>query len=120
MAETSVTTQLRRGVIGPCILALLSERSRYGLELVSELNAAGQLLSSQGTIYPLMNRLSEAGMVTSSWKLSDSERPRRYYEITDLGRGELLEFRAEWAHFSAAVTGILTVDTHSSLTGVGR
>jgi PadR family transcriptional regulator, regulatory protein PadR len=104
------TTELRRGVLGPCVLALLSERPRFGLELVRDLSRADGLLTSQGTVYPLLNRLRDAGWVTSRWKHEDDQRPRRYYSITDQGRDHLAAFRAEWAAFAAAVDAVLYVD----------
>lgn len=96
--------------MGPCILALLETGPRYGLELVKELDAIGQLLSSQGTVYPLLNRLHDAGSVTSYWEMSDTERPRRYYQITDAGRSELGAFRQEWARFSASVDSLFALN----------
>jgi PadR family transcriptional regulator PadR len=108
MTESSSSTQLRRGVVGPCILALLSTGPRYGLQLVKELDAVGQLLSSQGTVYPLLNRLSEAGLVDSYWELSESERPRRYYRLTDAGRDELAIFEQDWSRFAGSVNSLLS------------
>ena len=67
----------------------------------------GQLLSSQGTVYPLLNRLHDAGLVTSYWEVSDSERPRRYYQITDAGRRELETFQDDWERFSGSVSTLL-------------
>ena len=110
MVETTSSassTQLRRGVIGPCILALLATGPRYGLQLVKELHASGQLLSSQGTVYPLLGRLHDSGYVTSFWELSESERPRRFYQLTDLGRQELASFQTYWAQFSGSVSALL-------------
>lgn len=100
-------TQLRRGVVGPCILALLADGPRYGLQLGRELESAGELLTSQGTLYPLLNRLSEAQLVTSRWELAEAERPRRYYEITEAGRRELAEFRRDWSAFAGSVSDLL-------------
>jgi PadR family transcriptional regulator PadR len=114
MVNALTSTQLRRGVVGPCILALLSTAPRYGLQLVKELDSVGQLLSSQGTVYPLLNRLHEAGLVSSYWEVSDSERPRRYYEITTAGRRELSEFRDDWAQFAGAVSTLLASTTELS------
>ena len=108
MADASTTAQFRRGVVGPCILALLASGPRYGLQLVKELDDVGQLLSSQGTIYPLLNRLYETGLVSSRWELGESERPRRYYEITDAGRRELSAFREDWAQFTGAVSDLMS------------
>jgi PadR family transcriptional regulator PadR len=107
MEDSSTATQLRRGVAGPCILALLESGPRYGLEIVKELDAAGQLLTSHGTVYPLLGRLSDAGWLTSEWQVSDGERPRRYYALTTAGRSELGTFRDEWARFSTAVDQLL-------------
>jgi PadR family transcriptional regulator, regulatory protein PadR len=100
-------TELRRGVLGPCVLALLDERPRFGLELVRELAATGGLLTSDGTVYPLLSRLREAGLVTSEWQDSAGERARRYYFITDEGRDQLKAFRADWTDFAATVREVL-------------
>ena len=107
------TTELRRGVLGPCVLALLAERPRFGLELVRDLSRADGLLTSEGTVYPLLNRLRDAGLVTSRWIHDDQTRPRRYYSITDEGREHLEEFRAGWSAFTAAVDGVLGIGTDS-------
>jgi hypothetical protein len=55
MDGRSESTELRRGVLGPCVLALLAERPRFGLELVRDLSKADGLLTSEGTVYPLLN-----------------------------------------------------------------
>ena len=107
MPENPLTSQLRRGVVGPCILALLSSGPRYGLQLVTELNDIGELLTSQGTVYPLMNRLHELGLVTSYWETSDVDRPRRYYVITEAGLAELHSFEVEWSKFTGSVSQLL-------------
>lgn len=102
-------TELRRGVLGPCVLALLEVRPRFGLELVRDLSAADGLLTSDGTVYPLLNRLRDAGLVTSEWRDDEGERARRYYSITDAGRDSLEAFRADWAQFSATVKNVLNL-----------
>jgi len=107
------TTELRRGVLGPCVLALLAERPRFGLELVRDLSRADGLLTSEGTVYPLLNRLRDAGLVTSRWIHDDQTRPRRYYSITDHGREHLVAFRNDWSAFTAAVDGVLGVGPDS-------
>lgn len=107
MADNTTGAQLRRGVVGPCILALLSMGPRFGLQLVRELNDVGQLLTSQGTVYPLLNRLSDANLVTSYWETSETERPRRYYQITDTGRAELATFQSDWTKFAGAVDTLM-------------
>ncbi len=99
--------ELRRGVLGPCVLALLESRPRFGLELVRDLAAADGLLTSDGTVYPLLNRLRDAGLVSSDWQAAEGQRPRRYYSITPDGRASLAAFRSEWARFSQTVTDVL-------------
>jgi PadR family transcriptional regulator, regulatory protein PadR len=111
------TTELRRGVLGPCVLALLAERPRFGLELVRDLSQADGLLTSDGTVYPLLNRLRDAGWVTSRWMHEDDQRPRRYYSITDLGRDHLGAFRTEWSAFAAAVNTVLRVAANQPRSG---
>ena len=106
VAEAELT-ELRRGVLGPCVLALLERRPRFGLELVRDLAGAGGLLTSDGTVYPLLNRLRDAGLVTSQWQVVEGERPRRYYSITQAGRASLAAFRGEWAQFAATVSEVL-------------
>jgi PadR family transcriptional regulator len=101
-------SELRRGVLGPCVLALLEIRPRFGLELVRDLAAAGGLLTSDGTVYPLLNRLRDTGLVTSHWQAAEGERPRRYYSITKAGSQTLAAFRGDWAQFSATVDGVLS------------
>lgn len=108
MGTDTGLTELRRGVLGPCVLALLEVRPRFGLEVVRDLAAAGGLLTSDGTVYPLLNRLRDAGLVTSSWQAAEGERPRRYYSITEAGRQHLAAFREDWGQFSATVGGVLS------------
>jgi PadR family transcriptional regulator, regulatory protein PadR len=107
MAGEAGMTELRRGVLGPCVLALLELRPRFGLELVRDLAAADGLLTSDGTVYPLLNRLRDAGLVTSEWRDDEGERARRYYSITEAGLQSLSAFRTDWDQFSATVGGVL-------------
>jgi PadR family transcriptional regulator, regulatory protein PadR len=121
MAAEGSMTELRRGVLGPCVLALLAVRPRFGLELVRDLAAADGLLTSDGTVYPLLNRLRDAGLVTSEWRDQEGERARRYYSITTAGRKSLAEFRAGWAQFAATVGNVLSPESDSVGTaGKGR
>jgi PadR family transcriptional regulator len=107
-------SELRRGVLEPCVLALLADRPRFGLELVRDLADANGLLTSQGTIYPLLTRLHGSGQVTSSWQDSPTERPRRYYTITDSVRRTLAEFRAAWEPFRDTVDHILRMNVRGA------
>jgi PadR family transcriptional regulator PadR len=101
-------TELRRGVLEYCVLALVRHREAYAFDLVRQLSDAGELVTSEGTIYPLLSRLRRDRMVTTTWRESESGPPRRYYRITDDGRHALDAFADEWARFRIAVDAILT------------
>lgn len=100
-------SQLRRGVIQFCVLALLRENERYAYDLVRALGDADGLITTEGTIYPLLGRLRRAGAVQAQWRESSSGPPRRYYRLTPAGEAQLGAFVAEWRRFSAAVDSLL-------------
>ena len=104
----NVISQLRRGTVEYCVLALLRDGERYGFELVRELSAVDGLVTSEGTIYPLLTRLRKDQFVTTYWRESDSGPPRRYYQLTDAGRLALADFTKEWSRFRDSVDAILT------------
>lgn len=106
MAANQPLTQLRRGVLEHCVLALLRDEERYGYDLVTELSEAG-LLASEGTIYPLLSRLRKDELVRTSWQESPSGPPRRYYALTDRGRAALGDFTTSWTDFRRSVDHIL-------------
>ena len=74
---------------------------------LGDLSAADGLLTSEGTVYPLLNRLRDAGFVTSEWRDNEGERARRYYSITAAGQQSLKAFRTDWAQFAATVGSVL-------------
>jgi PadR family transcriptional regulator PadR len=104
----NVVSQLRRGTVEYCVLALLRGGARYGFELVRELSAVDGLVTSEGTIYPLLTRLRKDELVTTFWRESESGPPRRYYRLTDAGRAALADFSTEWTRFRDSVDAILT------------
>ena len=99
----NVLTQLRRGTIEYCVLAVLAEEEEYAFELVRRLSAVDGLVTSEGTIYPLLSRLRRDGLVESTWRESSTGPPRRYYRLTRTGRGALDVFAREWARFRDGV-----------------
>jgi PadR family transcriptional regulator PadR len=102
-----VLPQLRRGALEYCVLALMRREPRYGFELVRELGAADGLLTSEGTIYPLLSRLRKDGLVTTTWQESDAGPPRRYYALTVDGRVALDRFISDWQRFRNSVDRLL-------------
>ncbi|HEY2202745.1 MAG TPA: PadR family transcriptional regulator, partial [Solirubrobacteraceae bacterium] len=78
----SAISQLRRGVLEFCVLALLRDSERYGVEIVRTLGEADGLVTTEGTLYPLLGRLRREGAVETSWRESPAGPPRRYYKLT--------------------------------------
>jgi PadR family transcriptional regulator, regulatory protein PadR len=111
MAPRSAATisQLRRGVLEFCVLALLRERERYSFDLVRALGDADGLVTSEGTLYPLLGRLRREGMVETTWRESAAGPPRRYYRITDEGDAALRAFAGQWARFRTSVDALMEV-----------
>src|SRR5215472_4764048 len=105
--RTGLLAQMRRGALEYCVLALLAGRERYGLELVQNLAEVEGMVTSEGTIYPLLTRLRKDGEVETFWQESNSGPPRRYYRITPKGVRALSGFRSEWARFRSAVDRFL-------------
>ena len=103
----NVATQLRRGVLEHCVLAVLARSPEYAFELVRRLSAVDGLVTSEGTIYPLLSRLSRDGMVSTTWQPSDAGPPRKYYDLTAAGRRALDAFVAEWSTFTEGVDDLL-------------
>ena len=101
-----LATQLRKGVIEYCVLAMLKDRSHYGGELVQLLRDKDGLLVSEGTIYPLLSRMRAEGLVDTDWRETPGGSPRRYYRLTRSGQKAVTEFRGEWVRFRATVDSI--------------
>ena len=102
-------TQMRRGAIEYCVLALLRDRERYGFELTRALSDADGLVTSEGTVYPLLNRLRRDGLVDTFWQESTQGPPRRYYRLTKSGRLAVKAFREQWVVFRDTVDKLIDV-----------
>lgn len=107
-------TALRRGTLEYCVLALLRRGRRYGVELVRELGAIEGLVTSEGTLYPLLARLRREQLVTTTWAESPSGPPRRYYQIAPAGRRALRTFTEEWQRYRDAVDTLLDSNDRST------
>jgi PadR family transcriptional regulator, regulatory protein PadR len=100
-------SQLRRGALELCVLSLLGEQELYGFELVRRLSEVDGMVTTEGTIYPLLSRLRREGWVTTSWQESESGPPRRYYALSKDGERALAAAREEWSRFRDAVDTLL-------------
>ncbi|HEV8469052.1 MAG TPA: PadR family transcriptional regulator [Candidatus Limnocylindria bacterium] len=95
--------QLRRGVLELCVMSAIADDPRYGYELVSELAASEPLAAMEGTVYPLLRRLRQAGFVETSWQESPAGPPRQYYRLAPVGRRALRGMRRSWRELVSAV-----------------
>lgn len=103
----TLTAQIRKGALEYCILALLAHSERYGYELVRRLSEIDGMVTTEGTVYPILSRLRRDGSVDTTWHESASGPPRRYYRITQSGREALAIFVDEWRRFQRGVDQLL-------------
>jgi PadR family transcriptional regulator PadR len=87
--------QMRKGILEFCILSILSEKEAYVLDILQKLKDA-HLIVVEGTLYPLMTRLKNDGLLTYRWEESKSGPPRKYYMLTELGKTNLQELKSSW------------------------
>ncbi|MGX5679820.1 PadR family transcriptional regulator [Schumannella luteola] len=100
-----VGAQLRKGVVEYCVLGLLARDPMYGWQLADELTSH-RMIASIGTLYPVLARLREKGLVTSYEQPSASGPVRRYYRLTAAGETQLAVFRQQWGPFAATVSDL--------------
>lgn len=109
--------QMKKGVLEILVLKLLDEEEKYGYQLISELRSrSGEFFSlKEGTLYPILYRLEDDGLVTGKWSIpSGKEVSKKYYQITDKGGIILKETMNLWKEFSRKVDTILEVEQDES------
>ncbi|TRZ41087.1 PadR family transcriptional regulator [Robertkochia solimangrovi] len=94
--------QMRKGVLEYCILSILKEEDKYASEILETLKDA-KMLVVEGTIYPLLTRLKNAGLLNYRWEESTSGPPRKYYALTEEGKNFLSELNSTWEELRNAV-----------------
>ena len=99
----SVKAQMRKGILEMCILSIISKEEIYTSDILVKLKEA-ELIVVEGTLYPLLTRLKNAGMLGYTWKESSSGPPRKYFSITDEGSEFLVELKASWNQLNKSVT----------------
>ncbi len=101
--------ELKKGSAETLILALLAEQPLHGYGIAKRIEekSGGTLVFHVTSLYPILYRLEKQGLVGSDWQQPDGGRRRRYYELTADGEQTLLERRASWRSFSAAVESVI-------------
>ncbi len=97
--------QMRKGILEFCILSILSKNDHYASEILDTLKG-GKMIVVEGTIYPLLTRLKNSGLLEYRWEESTSGPPRKYYKITEVGKASLAELSTSWKALTTAVNKI--------------
>jgi len=103
MKLENTKAQMRKGVLEYCILSILDGKDAYVAEILDTLKNA-KMLVVEGTIYPLLTRLKNAGLLNYRWEESTSGPPRKYYTLTENGKTFLIELTKTWENLHQAVT----------------
>lgn len=105
----NILKQFKKGVLEIVILKLLSQKEMYGYELVSELNQRGESLNvKEGTLYPILYRLEDDGLMETRWEETVSRgKPKKYYSVTEKGKQTMMESYAQWKTIAQDITRIM-------------
>ncbi len=102
----NLKSQMRKGMLEFCVLLLLSRSDAYVSEIIASMKEA-HLIVVEGTLYPLLTRLKNDGLLSYRWEESPSGPPRKYYTITPLGSKFLDELHKSWCEISQTVNHII-------------
>lgn len=111
MKTDNTKAQMRKGVLEMCVLSLISTGEKYPSELLDQLKTA-DLLVVEGTLYPLLNRLKDAGYLEYEWRESNAGPPRKYYRITTEGETIAATLQQAWSELVQSVQ--LTLENPTS------
>ena len=106
----NLKSQMRKGMLEFCVLLLLNDGDAYASEIITEMKEA-QLIVMEGTLYPLLTRLKNDGLLSYRWEESPSGPPRKYYSITPLGQQFLEQLRISWDEINLTVNHLLNKST---------
>ncbi|RFN57814.1 PadR family transcriptional regulator [Marixanthomonas ophiurae] len=110
MKIENTKAQMRKGVLEYCILSVLKDGEAYTSDILDTLKDA-KMLVVEGTIYPLLTRLKNAGLLSYRWEESTSGPPRKYYELTETGQLFVNELNTTWNELQQAVNRVTSENT---------
>ncbi len=105
MNTENVKSQMRKGILEYCTLLILNKRKAYVSDIIQSLKDA-KLIVVEGTLYPLLTRLKNSGLLNYEWVESTQGPPRKYYELTDKGRMFLDELESSWNELNYVINHI--------------
>ncbi len=106
----NLKSQMRKGMLEFCVLLILSRRDAYASEMLQELKDA-RLIVVEGTLYPLLTRLKNEGLLGYRWEESTSGPPRKYYTLTDIGREFLQQLSLSWDEISQSISHLQNLNS---------
>lgn len=104
----NIRQQMRKGYLEYCILLLIHREETYAPDIIRDLKAA-KMIVMEGTLYPLLTRLKNSGMLSYKWEESPQGPPRKYYRLTDKGEQLLDELRTEWRDMQNVINNLSTL-----------
>ncbi|MDX6437719.1 MAG: PadR family transcriptional regulator, regulatory protein PadR [Gaiellaceae bacterium] len=110
-AEPNRRSQILRGVLDVCVLAVIADGPAYGYEMTKRLVERGLSPVSEGSIYPILGRFEAQGLVETYREGSNGGPPRKYYSLSASGRDALAAWSGEWRHVRTAVDAVLSNQT---------
>lgn len=102
MSNENAKSQMRKGMLEYCVLLLLHREAAYASDILSQLKQA-ELLVVEGTLYPLLTRLKNDGLLNYEWRESTQGPPRKYYNLTDSGMDALKDMDDTWTGLNKTV-----------------
>ena len=103
-------SQVRKGMLDFIILLSLRSKERYGYEMIKTIKSIVGMDISEGTIYPLLNRLSKEELISSNWRVVENTIPRKYYQITEKGFHSLHNMENFWEQFVSSIHDLIRKD----------
>ena len=105
MNSDNAKAQMRKGVLEYCILLILSKHDAYASDIINKLKDS-KMIVVEGTLYPLLTRQKNAGLLNYRWEESQQGPPRKYYTLTDIGRTFLQELDVSWNELIDSVSSL--------------
>ena len=96
-------TQVRKGLVELCILNVICEGELYGYDIVRALTESGSIVTSEGTVYPLLSRLRREGLIDATLRESNKGPARKYYKLSKRGKQVLKQMNSQWADVALSV-----------------
>lgn len=107
MSRETWQEQIRRGTLDLAILLSVASGPRYGLAIIQHLEAFTDLVVAEGTIYPILARLTREGLLESKWVEDEAPHPRKYYSLTRAGTKRLAEMADAWRAFVGKIDRLM-------------